>query len=305
MDPKARDLAQMRLFATGLLAAMALLVVATSLTVGRWPWLAYVRAFAEAAMVGACADWFAVVALFRRPLGLPIPHTGIVPRNKARIGEALGRFVASNFLSPSVLAERLEKIEPSDWAAGWLTAPGHARGLAERLGRFLPQALAALPPDRLGDWLAKATLAGVEALPAAPVASRLLALLWAQGETQALLDRAIELAEASLIQRKDFIRAKVSENSGRFIPRWVDGLLADKVMNGLLSTLAEMRDPAHPWRVELRAGVDTLIFDLANKPAMLERGEAIKAELLASPVFVGQIAALGKTIDKIQRADGR
>ncbi|MGD0722742.1 MAG: DUF445 domain-containing protein [Roseiarcus sp.] len=297
MDPKARDLAQMRLFATGLLAAMALLVVATSLTVGRWPWLAYVRAFAEAAMVGACADWFAVVALFRRPLGLPIPHTGIVPRNKARIGEALGRFVATNFLSPSVLAKRLETIDAAGWTAGWLNAPGHAPALAAQASRFLPRALAALPRERLVGWLAEATLRGVAAAPAAPLASRALALLWAQGETQALLDRAIELAEDWLIGRKDFIRARVSESSSRLIPKWVDGLLADKVMTGLLATLAEMRNPEHPWRVELRAAIETLIFDLAVNPAMIRRGEAIKADLLANPVFVAQVAALCEDIE--------
>jgi uncharacterized membrane-anchored protein YjiN (DUF445 family) len=297
VDPRARDLARMRLLATGLLAAMALLVVATSLTVGRWPWLAYVRAFAEAAMVGACADWFAVVALFRRPLGLPIPHTGIVPRNKARIGEALGRFVATNFLSPSVLAKRLETLDAAGWAAGWLNAPGHARALADQASRFLPRALAALPRDRLVDWLAAATLRGVAAAPAAPLASRALALLWAQGEMQALLDRAIELAEDWLIGRKDFIRARVSQSSSRLLPKWVDGLLADKVMTGLLATLAEMRNPEHPWRVELRAAIETLIFDLAVNPAMIRRGEAIKAELLANPVFVAQVAALCEDVE--------
>jgi uncharacterized membrane-anchored protein YjiN (DUF445 family) len=292
VDDKVGDLARMRRLATGLLAVMALVFIAASMAAGRWPWLGYVKAFAEAAMVGACADWFAVVALFRRPLGLPIPHTGIVPRNKARIGEALGRFIASNFLSPSVLARRLEKVSAAEWATAWLNAPGNARRVADQASRFLPRALGALPRDQFVAWLTQFALAGIEALPAAPLASRALALLWAQGETQALLDRAIALAEDSLIRRKDFIRAKVAENSSRLIPKWVDGLLADKVMTGLLGTLAEMRDPDHPWRVELRAAIETLIFDLATKPAMIERGEAIKAELLASPVFTAQVTAL-------------
>src|SRR5450631_1401956 len=104
-DHRVTDLRRMRVIATGLLVAMTVVFVATSFAQARWEWLAYVRAFAEASMVGACADWFAVVALFRRPFGLPIPHTGIVPQNKERIGAALGRFMSNNFLSPAVLAK--------------------------------------------------------------------------------------------------------------------------------------------------------------------------------------------------------
>jgi uncharacterized membrane-anchored protein YjiN (DUF445 family) len=288
-DQKVRDLGRMRLIATLLLALMTVLFAATSLASAAWPWLAYVRAFAEAAMVGACADWFAVVALFRRPFGLPIPHTGIVPHNKDRIGAALGRFMSNNFLSPSVLAKRLDKIEASEWAAAWLNDPGNARRVADQACLFLPEALRALPRDQFVDWLAKAALRGLEAAPAAPAASKILAILWAQGETQALLNRAIELAEAPLLSHKDFIRAKVTQNSSRFIPRWVDAMLADKVMSGLQSSLAEMRAPDHPWRVELRNAVETLIFDLANDPAMAARAEKMKAELLANPLFISQV----------------
>jgi uncharacterized membrane-anchored protein YjiN (DUF445 family) len=289
---KLRDLKRMRLVATLLLAFMTLLFIATSLALRAAPWLGYVRAFAEAAMVGACADWFAVVALFRRPFGLPIPHTGIVLRNKERIGAALGRFMSTNFLSPSVLAKRLDKVEAAEWAAAWLNAPGNARGIADQASRLLPRALGALPRERVVEWLADATPRAIAALPAAPLASKILALLWAQGEAQALLDRAIAWAEASVSDRKDFIRDKVTQHTSRFIPKWVDGLLADKVMNGLQSTLADMRDAEHPWRVELRRAIETLIFDLANDPAMRARGEAMKADLLANPVFVGQIKEL-------------
>src|SRR5499427_6024044 len=103
-DPRA-GLRRMRLLATLLLVAMLAMFVATYFVPLGRTWLGYVRAFAEAGMVGACADWFAVVALFRRPFGLPIPHTGIVPNNKDRIGAALGRFVSNNFLNPRVAHE--------------------------------------------------------------------------------------------------------------------------------------------------------------------------------------------------------
>ena len=289
---KYRDLSRMRLFATSLLGFMALVFVATSFAISVWPSLAYVRAFAEAAMVGACADWFAVVALFRHPFGLPIPHTGIVPRNKARIGAALGRFVSNNFLSPSVLAKRLDKVDAAQYAADWLNHPGNARRIANQAGQFLPQALVALPREQLLDWLSELALRGMAATPAAPLASRVLALAWARGETQALLNRAIELAETSLLGNKDFIRAKVSERSSRFIPRWMDTLLADRLMSGIQSSLAEMRKPDHPWRMEIKRTIETLIFDLANDPDMFERGEAFKRDLIANPVFTAQVREL-------------
>jgi len=286
-EQKTRDLRRMQRVATLLLVFMTLIFIVTSLT--PWPWLGYVRAFAEAAMVGACADWFAVVALFRRPFGLPIPHTGIVPHNKDRIGAALGRFMSANFLSPSVLARRLEKIDAVEFLVDWLGHPGNARRIAEQASLFLSTAIGALPREPLVDWLTKAALRGIDAVPAAPLASRLLAVLWARGETQALLDSAIAYAEASLIRHKDFIRASVAQKSSRFIPKWVDNMLADRVINGLQSSLAEMRKPHHPWRLDIRRAVETLIFDLANDPEMLARGEAMKHEMLASPLFVAQV----------------
>ena len=289
---KFRDLRRMRLLATSLLAFMTLVFIATSVFTRDWPWLAYVRAFAEAAMVGACADWFAVVALFRRPFGLPIPHTGIVPRNKARIGAALGRFMSNNFLSPTVLAKRLDKIDAAQFGSDWLTYPGSARRIADQASHFLPQALGALSHEQTVNWLSEAAIRGISALPAAPLASRALALLWSRGETQALLDSAIEWAEGALLRNKDVIRAKVTQNSSRLIPKWVDGLLADRIMNGIQSSLAEMRKPQHPWRLEVKRGVETLVFDLANDPEMRERGEALKRDLLANPVFVAQVREL-------------
>src|SRR6202035_2275585 len=145
---KLRDLQRMQRIATLLLVFMTLVFIATSLFSS--PWLAYVRAFAEAAMIGACADWFAIVALFRRPFGLPIPHTGIVPQNKDRIGAALGRFMSNNFLSPSVLARRLEKIDAVEFLVDWLGHPGNARRIADQASLFLSTAISAPPREPLG-----------------------------------------------------------------------------------------------------------------------------------------------------------
>src|SRR5277367_2220981 len=136
-DSRLRDLRRMRFLATALLVLMFLIFVATSFAEAKWPWLAYPRAFAEAGMIGACADWFAVVALFRHPFGIPIPHTAIVPRNKARIGDTIGAFVCNNFLAPSVVAARLERIDAAGWWARYLARPGNATLIAQRSADFL------------------------------------------------------------------------------------------------------------------------------------------------------------------------
>src|SRR4029077_20125277 len=130
-DPRIADLRRLRVIATLLLVAMTVVFVATSFAQVQWEWLTYVRAFAEAGMVGACADWFAVVALFRRPLGLPIPHTGIVPRNKVRIAGALGRFITNNFLTRGCCGRsstRSMRRNGSPTGSAIPTTPGRSRG---------------------------------------------------------------------------------------------------------------------------------------------------------------------------------
>src|SRR6516165_11827674 len=146
-DERRRGLRRMRTIATLLLVLMIALYVLTAASEARWPWLAYVRAFAEAGMIGACADWFAVVALFRHPLGIPIPHTAIVPNSKERIGVAIGRFTANNFLSPKVLADRMREVDISGWIARWLEKPENARNAAQRIATVVQQVLRSMPRE--------------------------------------------------------------------------------------------------------------------------------------------------------------
>jgi uncharacterized membrane-anchored protein YjiN (DUF445 family) len=279
----------MRFFATALLVLMFLIFVATSFAEAKWPWLAYPRAFAEAAMIGACADWFAVVALFRHPLGLPIPHTAIVPHSKERIGIAIGRFTANNFLSPRVLAERIREVDLAGWIARWLKQPGNARSLAQRAASVLQEVVRSLPREDVNAFLTRAARFGLETMPAAPLASRLLALVWAQGEMQMLIEHGISYASAALVRNRETIKQKVSQRSYRIIPKWIDGILADRIVAGITRALEEMREPSHPWRVELSTAVEKLINDLATDPDMLARGEELKARLLENPVVVKQI----------------
>src|SRR5947209_15632185 len=128
----------MRALATGLLALMTGLFLASRLMPARWGWPPFLAAFSEAAMVGACADWFAVTALFRRPFGLPIPHTAIIPRNKDRIGRALGDFIGGELLTPRLMDQRLSAFGPAERLASWLTSPGRVEALAPRLAALAP-----------------------------------------------------------------------------------------------------------------------------------------------------------------------
>ncbi|MBR0933964.1 DUF445 domain-containing protein [Bradyrhizobium jicamae] len=296
-DTRLRDLRRMRALATALLVVMLLVFLATSMALPQWPWLAYPRAFAEAGMIGACADWFAVVALFRHPLGIPIPHTAIVPQSKQRIAVALGRFIANNFLSPRVVGDRIRDVDIAGWGAQWIERPSNAHGAAQRAVTAFQQALRATPRDEVNAFLSRQTLHGLAAVQAAPLASRVLTLLWAHGDAQAVIERLITSASTALANNRDTIKQKVSQRSYRFVPKWVDGIVADRVISGVSQTLEELREPGHPWRIELKAEVECLIDRLATDPEFLARGEEMKQRLLDNPAVIRQIDAMWGAIE--------
>ena len=283
-----RGLRRMRTIATSLLGLMTVIFVATSIIKSDAAWLPYLRAFAEAGMVGACADWFAVVALFRRPLGLPIPHTGIVPNNKDRIGAALSRFMTNNFLIAPVINERLARVDVVGLVARWLDDRANAKWLASNLAMRLPTVVDSLPSVRLGEALGKLAQQTAATIPAAPAASKLLDMVWANGEAEAFVVQAIDYAQSYLAGNKNHFSRKIAEQSWRWVPRWIDKMIADKVLNGTLSTLTEMRNPKHPWRIGLQRTIKQLVVQLASDPQMYAKGEALKAELLANPLLVVQ-----------------
>ncbi|MDE2062098.1 MAG: DUF445 domain-containing protein [Bradyrhizobium sp.] len=292
-----RALRRARTLATSLLLLMLAIFVATSIGMKQWPWLAYIRAFAEAGMVGACADWFAVVALFRHPLGIPIPHTAIVANSKERIGVAIGRFMANNFLSPRVLVERTRDVDISGWAARWILRGDNASNVAQRTTSSLSQVLTAVPREDLNAFLSGAVRAGIEHIPASAFGSKLLSLLWSHGEMQELAEKLLAWASTALADNREAIREKVSKRTSRLIPKWIDGIVADKIIDGVARILDEMREPSHPWRIEMTTTVEQLIGDLATKPELIEKGEELKARMLAAPAVITQIDALWVSIE--------
>jgi uncharacterized membrane-anchored protein YjiN (DUF445 family) len=293
----------MRAIATMLLVLMAAIYLAMRLAPPSWVWAPYLSAFAEAGMVGACADWFAVVALFRHPLGLPIPHTAVVPENKRRIGAAMGRFITNNFLSPRVAIARLASVDFVGLAARWLEDERNARSVAAAAGCAIPYALDFVPKAAIDELAAMAARRGIEAIPAAPLASRGLSILWAQGAGQTLLDQGLDVLERTLAQHKATIVRHVAQKTSRWIPKWVDDMIAAKVVNGLTETLREMRDPDHPWREQANALVEKLSDRLAHDPEMHAQGEALKHEILTNPVFAEQARALWEELETALRDD--
>ena len=178
----------MRALATGLLALMTGIFLIARLLPGGWGWPPYLTAFSEAAMVGACADWFAVTALFRRPFGLPIPHTAIIPRNKDRIGRALGDFIGGELLTPRLMDERLRAFAPAERLAAWLAAPGRVESLAPRIANLAPDLA---PSGEMLKGVASDLAARLAKGPAAPTLARLLRFLWNDPAARRLLDQAI------------------------------------------------------------------------------------------------------------------
>jgi uncharacterized membrane-anchored protein YjiN (DUF445 family) len=289
---KRAGLKRMRAIALSLLALMTAIFVATSITGADWVWLPYLRAFAEAAMVGACADWFAVVALFRHPLGLPIPHTAIVPNNKDRIGVALGRFITENFLNPREAHQHILRIDVVGAMTRWLNKPGNVDRLARQVAGQLAQIMRAVPAADLGDVFGHVARRSIESIPAAPLAAKALSVLWAGGAAQTAIERGIVLGESTLALNKPKIMEMVSEHSGRWVPQWIDRVIAEKVTAGLLETLRELRNPDHPWRLELAQAVQKFITELATDPQMHAMGERIKSDLLSNPLIAEQARAL-------------
>jgi uncharacterized membrane-anchored protein YjiN (DUF445 family) len=280
---------RIRRLATGLLVAMTFVFVAASAWQGAHPALGYVRAFAEAAMIGALADWFAVVALFRHPLGVPIPHTAVIPRNKDRIGDGLARFVQEHFLAPEVVGERLAAADVAGALARWMAAEGEAERIAERVSRFLPTLLDTLDDADVRRLVQRAVANRLDKLALAPFAADVLEMLASGQRHQQLVDLVTRKAATLLEQYEPHIRDKVAENTAWL---WkmlrVDARVSDKLIDIGRKTLAEVADdPDHALRARVETMLAEFIRDLRESPTYLETGERMKQLLLEHP-SVGQ-----------------
>ena len=289
----------MKWLAGALLAGAAGAYVLASLMRARHPAWAYVAAFAEAAMVGAIADWFAVVALFRHPLGLPIPHTAIIPSNKDRIGDKLATFICSNFLSNEQVLDKLQRFGSAERLAGWLAQPAHAQQVADHLGALLGHGLAALDDQPVRDFFRRTVLERLGRLDSTRLAGELLDMLTSDGRHQRLLDGA--LRQLAVLLNDDTLKAEVAEVIASEVKYLrivgldnVAGRYAtEKMVAGVVRLIGEMGDePDHPLRLRFNDFLGHFIQRLKDDPETRRKGETLKQELLAHPQLATYLQGL-------------
>jgi uncharacterized membrane-anchored protein YjiN (DUF445 family) len=274
----------MKVVATGLLLVMAAVFFACRTLEPRHLWLGYVKAFAEAAMVGGLADWFAVTALFRHPLGLPIPHTAIIPRNKDRIGEALATFLKENFLIPSVVARRMRNIDVAAAVGHFLQSPSQEEQSRIRAGasRLIADIFESLDDERLGGIVKGAISSRLRAMEVSPLLGHALASAINEDRHVPMLEAAIRWTARALDANEQLIREMVHKKANWVLKlAGLDTRLADAIIEGLKKLTVEMStDPAHPVRQKIEEALAQLANDLQTKPETRERVETIKEQLL-------------------------
>ncbi len=280
---------RMRLVATGLLLAMAVSFLLLRRIAGTHPAWGYALSFTEAAMVGGLADWFAVTALFRRPLGLPIPHTAIIPENKDRIAETMAAFLRDNFLTPAVVARRMSGYNIASAAGGYLADPAQGGEGRLRAGaaNLFGDILESLDKEQLGGLVKSGLKTQLEKLDLAPLLGQLLTAAIADQRHLPVIEGFIRRAALTIEDNEDLVRAIVHDRANGIL-RWtgLDEKLANAVLDGLYKLLAEtLVMPDHPLRGRIIEGLDQLAHDLLHSADMQARVRRLKGEVLANPAM--------------------
>src|SRR6266581_9165223 len=267
--------------ATGLLAIALLVFVAASVFEPQFAWLGYVRATAEASLVGGLADWFAVTALFRHPLGLPIPHTAIVATRKERIGQILGTFVQNHFLSHEVISANLRRVHPAERGAQWLADRDHARQIARQFASGLAKTLEALPHDEVQELVSQVVRNRVRAFRVAPALGKTLALALGDNRQEELLSATVRLAAEAVRNNRDLIRERVRAETPWWVPPVLDDKIYQKIIEAVERLLHDMvMDPAHPLRTAFDDAIRDFIERLQHSPEVIARAAALQHEWL-------------------------
>ena len=282
---KAGRLAIMKRRATGLLVLVTIIFVAARLLEGRYPWLGWVRATAEAAMVGGLADWFAVTALFRYPMGIPIPHTAIIPTRKDRIGRSLGNFLQSYFLRRDVIERRLAGLGLARRLVTWTAQPANATRIARQVAQGLARAAEVMPAEEVKAGLHNTLVARGRKVQVAPLIGQALLLVAADNRHQRLLDRVLELVQRLLTENREMIRERIANESPWWVPTAVDEKLYEKLVNGTERIIWEVAtQPDHQLRRQFDRILGEYVENLRDDPEVIARAEHMKERLLEQPV---------------------
>lgn len=295
---KRRGLRTMKLVALGfLVGAVVVFLLASWAQSAGWPaWVGYVRAAAEAGMVGALADWFAVTALFRYPLGLKIPHTAIIPNKKDTLGSSLGEFVDANFLSEDVVRDKLRRVEVARRLGGWLAQPDHAERVTAELSTAVRGAVTVLRDEDVQAVMEQAVVRRVVDRPWGPPVGKLLDQVFTDGAHYKLVDLMCDRAYEWVRDNHTTVLRVVSDRAPTWSPKFVDEMLADKVYGEVLAfAWAVKTDVNHPMRLALDNFLSEFAQDLQKDPDTMARAEQVKQQVLEHPEVQNLIASTWST----------
>lgn len=289
-----RGLRRMRAVALSLLVLAAVVYALTRGRSGGW---GYLSAAAEASMVGALADWFAVTALFRRPLGLPIPHTAIIPTRKEALGKSLEEFVAENFLAEDVVREKIISARLSLRVGEWLVNPAHSSRVVGEAARLVRGALGVLNDADVTALVQQAILPRVMKEPVSELLGHLLGEIVADGAHHGLVDLAADEAHRFLSEHEHTIADAVAGRAPWWTPSWIDDRVTGRIQREALTWLQEIRDqPEHPARKAIDDLLGRLADDLQHDEATMARAEALKVRVLTHPQVEPTITSLWAAI---------
>jgi uncharacterized membrane-anchored protein YjiN (DUF445 family) len=279
-----RDLATMKRRATGLLVAITGVFVLVTIFGTGHGWTGYLQATAEASMVGGLADWFAVTALFRHPLGLPIPHTAVIRARKDEFGRTLGAFVQENFLTADVVAERVRSARVGARVGAWLADEANAAVVAERVADLAVALADVVRDEDVHRLLEEETKRAVDAIPLAPLAGRVLRVVTEHGRHQELFDAALRGIERFLDENRETLRDRFGQESPWWLPNAAQDHIFDRLLDGFGDYLHAVNDdPNHELRAQFDRRLDDLAERLLHSPELRARGEQLKHEVLAYP----------------------
>jgi uncharacterized membrane-anchored protein YjiN (DUF445 family) len=301
-EEKRRGLRRMKVIALGFLVAASVIFVVTTLIIAADgpQWVAYLRAAAEAGMVGALADWFAVTALFRHPLGIPIPHTAIIPTRKDVIGKSLGDFVGTNFLAENVVRDRLAKVGISKRLGEWLAGPGNSDRVTAELVTVLRGAVTVLKDEDVQAVVEQAVVKKLMDVPWGPPLGKLLARVFADGSHHKLVDLLADKAYDWVKDNHSTMLRVVSNRAPSWSPKFVDEMVADKVYGELVSFAWLVKtDVNHPMRLALDKFLVQFAEDMQTDPEIMARAEQVKHQVLEHPEVQNVIGSAWSTAKKM------
>jgi uncharacterized membrane-anchored protein YjiN (DUF445 family) len=293
---RAAELRRVKALATLVLAATLALFAVSKALVNVHPAFGFIAAFAEAATIGGLADWYAVVALFKRPLGLPIPHTAIIQANQHRIADKLGEFIEVHFLEPGPVEAKLRQVDFASFIADWLRDRKRSGDLARFVLRLLPEALSATESSGLMTFITRRMTAQLQAIDLAPLAAGTLRAFVEQGRHQVLFDDFLRIIHDTLTtgETMAMIRAKIREELPTLLRLYrADKFLVNKIVASATKFFDEVRnDPKHPFRAEFDRMVLSFVDRLATDKSYSVRIDGLKRDLLARP----ELGNLARTV---------